>query len=250
MHNQVNPIDIVFRRRVLELLGKRYDFFQYDKSNFGGVYIIFNKINGKVYVGQTSKGLNEYLFKERLTSLRKGHMHNPFLQVEWRDMGEEAFDIFIVEHIDPNSDNYQETLHNLEAYYIKFFDASGKGGYNQLSTYDKNITYEDIESGLKFKRESGVYFKKSTQEYSMPDIPNSYILNPPYKFKNSKIVATSVTSVLNTIMRSEERFDSFEDLVKRYIQYTSKFKHWSEEDKSELHLAIGQRLRAMGGKVN
>ena len=86
-----------------------------------GIYIIRNKDNGKMYIGQ-SKNL-ESRWAQHKTELRANRHPNRYLQGAWNKHGEDAFEFEILEYCS------LDELDEKEQYYIKFYD-SGKKGYN------------------------------------------------------------------------------------------------------------------------
>ena len=81
-----------------------------------GIYQIVNKINDRVYIGQTSESfLRRFLFHD--WELRKGCHSNSHLQRAWNKYGEENFEFSVVEVVD-ESDNVHEILDDLEIKYI------------------------------------------------------------------------------------------------------------------------------------
>ena len=90
----------------------------------GVIYSILNKINGKIYIGQT-----ERLFSRRTTehkSKLRGQDHrNPHLQNSWNKYGEDAFEFSILEICD------NDKLNDNEDWWIDFFDSTDHNkGYN------------------------------------------------------------------------------------------------------------------------
>ena len=91
-------------------------------SNFG-IYSITNKINGKMYIGQTINDF-EKRWGEHKRELRKNIHCNDKLQRAWNKYGEESFEFEVV-HICDELDN----LNRLEVYYIYKYN-SFNDGYN------------------------------------------------------------------------------------------------------------------------
>ena len=86
------------------------------------IYMIKNKINGKIYIGQTKRSLDQ-----RIT----GHINsknNSYIGNALRKYGLENFDISIVDQAENN-----EVLNDKEMEYIKFYDCMIPKGYNLTS---------------------------------------------------------------------------------------------------------------------
>lgn len=92
------------------------------KSRVGriGIYLIRNKLNNKVYVGQSINLVRRW--REHKSSLRKGKHRCSHLQNSWNKYGEDNFEFLIVEELD--NINYEkevvkEKLKKLEEKYMK-----------------------------------------------------------------------------------------------------------------------------------
>lgn len=91
-----------------------------------GIYMLRNKENGKVYIGQS-----KYL-QTRKNSHRRDMRHrkhaNPYIQSDADKYGVESFEFIILEKCDP------ETLDEREIHYINLYDSSNsEKGYNVAS---------------------------------------------------------------------------------------------------------------------
>ena len=97
-----------------------------------GVYQIRNKENGKRYVASTPnlKSLNGQQFM-----LNMGSHRNRRLQEEWKEYGEEAFAIEVVEKLKiPESNIFfdvKDALKKLEASWLEKLQPYGENGYNE-----------------------------------------------------------------------------------------------------------------------
>ena len=86
------------------------------------IYIIRNNINSLVYVGQTSKSIEER-FKGHLQAYRKGNSRD--LYKAMRTIGESNFYVELLCTV-----NSQEEADDMERYFISLYDSDGDGGYN------------------------------------------------------------------------------------------------------------------------
>lgn len=97
-----------------------------------GVYQIRNKENGKRYVASTPnlKSLNGQQFM-----LNMGSHRNRRLQEEWKEYGEEAFEIEVVEKLKIPEGNIffdvKDALKKLEASWLEKLQPYGENGYNE-----------------------------------------------------------------------------------------------------------------------
>jgi group I intron endonuclease len=98
-----------------------------DKHDKGksGIYIITNKINNKVYIGQ-SIDLWTRINEGYLQKLPKNKGHNRHLQRAWNKYGEESFTFEIIEYVDD-----YEKLNERETYWMHKYKSYDKiFGYN------------------------------------------------------------------------------------------------------------------------
>lgn len=91
-----------------------------------GIYKITNKINGKVYVGQSVE--LEERKREHFRCLRKGIHDNIYLQNSFYKYGEENFVFEVIEYI---SEPLENVLTEREQYWIDYY-----GGYTSSNTYN------------------------------------------------------------------------------------------------------------------
>lgn len=116
-----------------------------------GIYKIQNKINGKVYIGQTKEV--ERRFRQHLRSLRSNSHFNPHLQRAWNSYGEENFSFDLVDDFteqlsdaDPNT--MEKVLDKAEKLWISYYKATDeKHGYN-LSTGGDGATLLGPYNGM------------------------------------------------------------------------------------------------------
>lgn len=87
-----------------------------------GIYMIKNKVNGNVYIGQAADIYERW--KEHISLLRRGKHVNNHLQRAWNKYGDDNFEFSIVEECDENA------LNDREIYWIAEYD-SYHNGYNQ-----------------------------------------------------------------------------------------------------------------------
>lgn len=105
-----------------------------------GIYKITNKINNKVYIGQ-SNNIKERI-KVHKSSLRGGYHHNSYLQRSWNKYGEENFVFEILELCE------LEIIDDREKHWISLYDStSEQNGYNFESGGNANkiISEKSIE---------------------------------------------------------------------------------------------------------
>lgn len=97
-------------------------------ENKSGIYVIFNKINWRVYIGQ---GLTfEARWDDHLKSLRGNRHGNSFLQADWKICGEEVYEFHILEIMEGST---KEERNQRENYWISVHYGKGKC-YNFMKT--------------------------------------------------------------------------------------------------------------------
>lgn len=118
------------------------------------VYIHKNKINGKVYIGQTSDTL------ERRSRGGQGYRSSPHFYHAIQEYGWEAFDHFILE------DNLTSTqADDREKFWIKAFDSTNPNkGYNLTSGGKMTESTKNIKNKKRvICKETGEIFESLTQ---------------------------------------------------------------------------------------
>lgn len=100
------------------------------------IYHITNKLNGKVYIGQTVRSLDVRI-KQHINTAMSGCSYHLYRAI--RKYGWENFEYGIVAYADN-----KEQLNQLEMYYIQKYD-SIRNGYNMVPGGDMNVMdYEPI----------------------------------------------------------------------------------------------------------
>lgn len=114
--------------------------FLENNKNAGGIYQIRNVINGRIYIGSTSRF--QQRAREHLRMLRSNKA-NPFLQNDWNKCGSEAFEFSILEIVTGDKqkrieieqkyiDQYYDKKRN--CYNINRLASSRKGTKNKWTT--------------------------------------------------------------------------------------------------------------------
>jgi group I intron endonuclease len=78
-------------------------------KKISGIYEIRNKVNGKVYIGQSVNV--KYRNTDELNELRKNVFHNYHLQNAWNKYGEENFKFSLIERCNEKKLNEREIYH-------------------------------------------------------------------------------------------------------------------------------------------
>lgn len=130
----------------------------------GKIYKITNRINGKIYVGQTVKTLEERFQKHCWGTTNKDKYHlNMAIKKAIRKYGKENFTIELIEEVET------DRLDEREVYWISFYDSYNKGynctlgGQNgatrkcKLSWTEENEVIEAKYLGFSIKEIEKVY---------------------------------------------------------------------------------------------
>ncbi len=111
--------------------------------NKGFIYKITNKINGKVYIGQTIKTVNKR-FKEHINS-SKCKSRNSYNYPLCKALRKYGINNFSVEKIEELQDFTQREIDERETYWIKYYNSINKNfGYNQLQG-GKTTSHLDLD---------------------------------------------------------------------------------------------------------
>ena len=101
-----------------------------------GIYCIENVLDGKKYIGLTSRKFARRWIEHKY-QLNNNKHENPFLQNSWNKHGEENFIFWIVEICD------KELLSEKEKYYISFLSTQSPHGYNLSSGGMEGCIFSD-----------------------------------------------------------------------------------------------------------
>jgi group I intron endonuclease len=90
------------------------------------IYRFKNKVNGKVYIGQTVKPLRKRVIQHMTNSRPTTKVHKTYFHNTLNKYGFENFDLIIVERC-----SSQEELNERETYWIAYYNSTDKRyGYN------------------------------------------------------------------------------------------------------------------------
>jgi predicted GIY-YIG superfamily endonuclease len=100
---------------------------KYKKNLPAGVYKITNTINGKIYVGESTR--YKHRFWHHKSDLKKGKHDNPGLQTDYDQHSLDVFDFQVIEEHPPDAD--KNLLLEREVYFINKYKEEGKELYNE-----------------------------------------------------------------------------------------------------------------------
>jgi group I intron endonuclease len=118
---------------------------------YGLIYLIKNKSNNKVYVGQTTRTLNKRIYEYK-KAYNKNVLYNPYLLNAFNKYGWGSFEFSVID----NATSIYE-LNEKEIFYIKKYNALNKnfgynielGGNNSLPSEETLKKMSDSHSGIK-----------------------------------------------------------------------------------------------------
>ena len=169
-----------------------------------GVYIIFNKVNGKYYIGSTTVSFKRRFNKHKL-SLRKGVHHSVKLQNAWNKYGEDNFEFEILEEYPKN------ICSCMEQWWI-----------NMTECYKNNIGYNICSQvgttlGYKFSNEQRKHISDSlVGKYSGENHPMWGKKREPTTlgYKHTPECIERMKFIQQNRVRSEEEIEKWNKLLK------------------------------------
>jgi group I intron endonuclease len=199
--------------------------------NGSGIYCIKNKINNKIYVGQSVH--IERRLREHKSMLRNNHHDNTHLQKSWVKYGEENFEFQILEKCDV------QELDEKEIYWIDFYKSNdGKYGYNYESGGHENKNLSD-ETKLKISNnhhnvsgnKNPFYGKTHTQESIQKFMNHPNYINRKYLGEDShfaKLTLEQATFIKKFLKENNITFAEEKELASQFnvgINAIQKIKH-------------------------
>ena len=198
------------------------------------IYKITNLINGKVYIGQTIRPMEER-FERHLRDAKNNLLPDNKFHRAIRKYGEENFQI---EKIDEAST--KKELNEKEIYWIKYFNSVEKG-YNASPGGDGGNTYisRTPSQMQETKKKIGLANKGKKNGMSKQIKCKSVISKKEYFFdciedclkffniKNKKLIRDRAIGICNTLWRDEWMFAYVENKYGEYVK--------SSFDRSTLH---------------
>ena len=169
-----------------------------------GIYKIKNKINGKLYIGQSV--YIEHRFSEHKRKCKENKYNNHFYNA-LKKHGIENFEFTIIEKCS------KQNLNNREQYWIKFYNSNNSQyGYNKTTGGDSN-----------YKRTSDT--KKKISE------------SAKLKFKNPEIKEKYIQALKQKLKDDDEYYmlvaQNAATLKSRQIKSKTKKSFWEKEDNKE-----------------
>ena len=198
-----------------ELLSKR-NLYIMSTKRISGIYIITNKVNGKIYIGE-SLDIYRRWHKEHIPQLRKGCHYNTSLQEDFNKYGEENFDFDILErYSEDNPIMTKARILILESYFLTAFKDSG------ISTYNSENTLVEILRGNKIPPEGNVVIDvivHTLKEFNIKDCEGfayfdkkktlKSILSEHIKTKSGETITSLLNEFISYVNNNGEKEDNY-----------------------------------------
>ena len=185
-----------------------------ENSNFPGIYVIKNSINGKIYVGKSKncyKRLHQHMTDIKIDN--RNYNENPHLLNAVKKYGEDNFEYYLVEKFDIKDSNLEQLLAEKELYWIKELDSLNPNkGYNlRWDTKGKCFCSEET------KEKIGIRAKKDWENGCHKDhsdkLKEYWKDNNKRKTQQSELMSKNLTKWTYTI------YNSNGDLIAENILY-------------------------------
>lgn len=121
----------------------------FNEPGFGTIYCITNKINGKKYIGQTTKEYLTTRYDQHILSSKKESFRNYPLYSDINKYGKDAFALEILENKIP-----KELLWQKEIEYINSLNTLYPFGYNRTKGGGGTLGLEPWDKGIKRSEET------------------------------------------------------------------------------------------------
>lgn len=185
-----------------------------ENSNFPGIYVIKNSINGKIYVSKSKncyKRLHQHMTDIKIDN--RNYDENPHLLNAVKKYGEDNFEYYLVEKFDIKDSNLEQLLTEKELYWMKELDSLNPNkGYN-LRWDSKGKCFCSEET----KEKIGIRAKKDWENGCHKDhsdkLKEYWKDNNKRKTQQSELMSKNLTKWTYTI------YNSNGDLIAENILY-------------------------------
>lgn len=175
-------------------------------TRYGIVYLITNKVNGKIYVGQTTKSSSER-WKQHCISTNCKKLHNAIKKY--------SADCFVISEIYTSFS--KEDLDNQEIYWISYFKTMDKSfGYNLKSGGSKGINSEEvrerISNSLKERYKENGYKERVCKHLKNPSFETREKMR--LSKKGTILSEDHKTAIKNTLINKKKTKQHAENIAK------------------------------------
>ncbi len=161
------------------------------------VYVIINKINNKIYVGQTKTPNNRW--SQHKSNARRGKGNNVHLYGAMIKYGFENFYMMTIEE----HDNYED-INDAEDFYIQLFQSKNKDiGYNIKSGGNNHPLPEEVKQNIS-KALKGKFLGEKSPCYGIPRPQWVKDKSSATKLKNQRKVSPEVKQTMSLNRRGEK----------------------------------------------
>ncbi|MFY8170441.1 MAG: GIY-YIG nuclease family protein [Candidatus Fonsibacter sp.] len=148
-------------------------------TRYGIVYLITNKVNGKIYLGQTTKSLSER-WRQHCISDNCKKLHNAI-----KKYGKDSFDVSEI-----YTSFSKEDLDNKEIYWISYFNTvDGKFGYNLKSGGSRGVNSQEVRIKI------GLSLKQKYKDESYKNRVCKHLKNPSSEVREKMKLAKIGTTI-------------------------------------------------------
>ena len=196
----------------------------------GKIYKITNRVNGKLYIGQTIRDINERIGEHK----RK---KNSLVGRAFHKYGIEKFDIEILE-----THNNIETLNEREDHWIKRLGTLVPYGYNQCYGGGNTFGYKHTkETRMKMSKNRGRYYKEENPFYKKNHTEEARRKMSEYH-KGKRLTAEHIKKISESIQKKVINLDTGEvfDSIKEAAEY------YNLKDTHITRVCKGKRKRTGG----
>lgn len=178
-----------------------------------GIYIIKNKINSKIYVGQTTNYYRR-IIQHKSRYKRKEYREYSRIYKAIQKYGIENFDFKFIEHC------HKSQLNEREIYWIKFYD-SYNNGYNATKGGNNPIAYW---KGKKRSVETNKKIANKLTGGKLPEVQKKKISNTMKKVMignengNKKVVCIELGIVFKSIKDASEKLNVNRSSISRVLK--------------------------------
>ena len=203
------------------------------------IYKITNKVNNNIYIGQTSRTVEER-YREHLSSAFSKNLDQPLYRA-MRKYGKDAFEVVTIEECSV------EDVNNREIYYINKYD-SYNDGYNATLGGDgkpvndyKQLARDFLNSGLSITQYSKEYHLKVS---TIRNALNTSNLMDEYREKHPEYNTRFNTIAVKMLDQESNQVINIFESIRKALNYLN-----VDEDKGHIKAVCnGKRNSAYGYK--